>query len=252
MHLGPSSVGRFRYTRVLLTTALLTIIIIIGNPSRLQAQAGISFYSSNTPPTGMGSLQPLIAKWWDFDSNQPSRIHNSWPICLKGDVTIGNRSIVFLGDPASAPVGDVNLNATHQVCQISSSQLLHLIVYSGFCSQSDSPGKSIPQLLACAQDTNKIIKLMKATVDDVDVTSNIIHATSSQPFILSVHSQDNAFAEKLNPTCCGEAMAENYFLLFKHIPVGHHTITAEVIRVPLQANQPVEHDLAKWNINVVR
>jgi len=47
-------------------------------------------------------------------------------------------------------------------------------------------------------------------------------------------------------------MAENYFLLFKHIPIGHHTITAEVIRVPLQANQPVEHDLAKWDINIVR
>ena len=28
-------------------------------------------------------------------------------------------------------------------------------------------------------------------------------------------------------------------------------ITAEVIRVPLQPNQPVEHDLAKWDINVV-
>lgn len=252
MRLGPSFTGRFRYRRVLFITLLLTIIIIIGNPSRLQAQAGISFYSPSTPPTGMGSFQPLIAKWWDFNSNQPSRIHNSWPICLKGDVTVGNRSVVFLGDPASAPAGDVNVNATRQVCQITSSQLLHLIVYSGFCSQGDSPGKSIPQLLTCAQDTNKIIKLMKATVDGVDVTFNIIRETTSQPFILSVHSSDNAFAEKLNPTCCGEAMAEDYFLLFKPLPIGDHQITVEVIRVPLQANQPVEHDIAKWDINVVR
>ena len=46
-------------------------------------------------------------------------------------------------------------------------------------------------------------------------------------------------------------MAENYFLLFKTLPKGHHTITVEVIRVPLQTTQPVEHDLAKWGINVV-
>ena len=46
-------------------------------------------------------------------------------------------------------------------------------------------------------------------------------------------------------------MAEMYDLLFKPLPVGHHTITVEVIRVPLQPSQPVEQDLAKWEINVV-
>jgi hypothetical protein len=46
-------------------------------------------------------------------------------------------------------------------------------------------------------------------------------------------------------------MAENYYLLFKPLPVGDHTIELEVIRQPLQTNQPVEHDVAKWNIKVV-
>jgi len=46
-------------------------------------------------------------------------------------------------------------------------------------------------------------------------------------------------------------MAEMYDLLFKPLPVGHHTITVEVIRVPLQPSQPVEQDLAKWEIKVV-
>ena len=35
------------------------------------------------------------------------------------------------------------------------------------------------------------------------------------------------------------------------LPVGDHTIEVEVIRQPLQANQPVEHDVAKWNVKVV-
>jgi hypothetical protein len=46
-------------------------------------------------------------------------------------------------------------------------------------------------------------------------------------------------------------MAENYYLLFKPLPVGEHTIELEVIRQPLQANQPVEYDVVKWNIKVV-
>jgi hypothetical protein len=68
-------------------------------------------------------------------------------------------------------------------------------------------------------------------------------------WILTIPSSDNAFSEKI--PCCGEAMAENYFLLFKTLPTGHHTITVEVIRVPLGPSQPVEHDLAKWDINIV-
>ena len=228
-------------------TLLLTSIIIIGSPLKLQA--GISFYSSSGPPAGMKSYQSLIAKFWDWRANQPSRIANTWPICLKKDITVDNRPILFLGDPAAAPAGGPNVNATHQACQISSSPLLYLHVYGAYCSQGDSPGKSIPQLLTCAQDENKIIKLMQVKVDGTDVSSNILRETTSQPWILTIPSSDNAFSEKI--PCCGEAMAENYFLLFKTLPTGHHTITAEVIRVPLQANQPVEHDLAKWDINVV-
>ena len=47
------------------------------------------------------------------------------------------------------------------------------------------------------------------------------------------------------------SMAENYYLFFKPLPVGDHTINVEVIRQPLQANQPVEHDVAKWDMKVV-
>jgi hypothetical protein len=46
-------------------------------------------------------------------------------------------------------------------------------------------------------------------------------------------------------------MAESYYLLFKPMPVEDHTIELEFIRVSLEANQPVEHDVAKWDIKVV-
>ena len=236
-------------SRAIFLSLLLTTIVIIGSPLNLQAQADIGFYSPSTTPAGMKSFEPLIAKWWNFRYNQPSRIANTWPICLKADVTVDNRSVVFLGDPASTPAGGANLNATHQACQISSSQLLYLSVYDGECSQGEFPGESIPQLLSCAQDTNKIIRLMQVKVDGIDVSSKIVRETTSQPFILSVHTPDNWASFKL--PCCGQAMAEMYELLFKPLLKGHHTITVEVIRVPLQANQPVEHDLAKWDINVV-
>jgi hypothetical protein len=122
-------------------------------------------------------------------------------------------------------------------------------VYDGECSQGEFPGESIPQLLTCAQDSNKIMKLMQVKVDGTDDSSKILRESTSAPFIWSLRSSDNAFNLKI--PCCGEAMGEDYFLLFKPLPIGNHTITAEVIRVPLQANQPVEHDLAKRDINVV-
>jgi hypothetical protein len=249
MRSGASFRGRSDYRGVISTTLLLTTVIIIGGPLKLQAQAGIGYYSSDTPPTGMKSFEPLIAKRWDFTGNQAAKIANNWPICLKKEMIVDNRSVVFLGDPAFAPAGGANVNATHQACQISSSQLLYLIVYGGECSQGEFPGESIPQLLTCAQDSNKIMKLMQVKVDGTDVSSNILRITTSAPFIWSLRSSDNAFNLKI--PCCGESMGEDYFLLFKPLPIGHHTITVEVIRVPLQANQPVEHDLAKWDINVV-
>ncbi len=146
-------------------------------------------------------------------------------------------------------MGGANVNATHQACQISSSQLLYLSVYEGECSQGEFPGESIPQLLTFAQDSNKVIKLMQVKADGTDVSSNIVRESTSQPYMYTIRSSDNVFGIKL--PCCGQALDESYELLFKPLPIGHHTITVEVIRVPLQANQPVEHDLARWDIKVV-
>jgi hypothetical protein len=55
-----SFIGRIGYGGAIFTTLLLTTIII-GSPLKLQAQ-GIGFYSSNAPPTGIKSFQPLMAK----------------------------------------------------------------------------------------------------------------------------------------------------------------------------------------------
>ena len=92
---------------------------------------------------------------------------------------------------------------------------------------------------------------MTVKLDGNDVSSNIIRQTTSQPFNYIV-PQDNAFALPA-PIAGGNnyAMAENYYLFIKQLPVGDHTIDFHVIRVPLQANQPVEDEVAHWDIKVV-
>jgi hypothetical protein len=111
--------------------------------------------------------------------------------------------------------------------------------------------KNPADLLSCAKQENMVIKLMRVKVDGKDVSSNIVRQTTSQPFKYIIPA-DNAF-EMTAPAAGGNntSMAENYYLLFKPLPAGDHTIEVEVIRQPVQANQPVEHDLAKWNIKVV-
>ena len=172
-------VWRLNNRGAILLALLLTTIIIIVTPLKLHAQSGIGYYSPGALPPGMKSFQTLFAKWWNDRYNQPGRIANTWPICLKKEVTVDNRSVIFLGDPASAPAVGANVNATHQACQISSSPLLYLSVYEGECSQGEFPGYSIPQLLSCAQDSNKVIRLMQVKVDGMDVSSKILRETTS-------------------------------------------------------------------------
>jgi len=235
---------------VIFLTLLITSILIIGNPLKLYAsQPGIDFYSSSSLPAGTKSLEPLIGKWRDFWVDHPVSYHESWPVCLKGDGgTVGNnQSVVFLGDPASAV--EKNVNARNQKCTISAHQLLYLTVYSGVCNDGEYPGKSAADLLKCAQDSNKVMKLMQVKVDGKDVSSNIIRQSTSQPFVFTIPPV-NPYELKEPIVGKHNAMAESYYLFFKSMPVGDHTIELEVIRVPLEPNQPVEHDVAKWDIKV--
>lgn len=230
-------------------TFIIILAVVIASPLQILATPpGISFYSPSSPPSGIKSFEPVIAKWWDWRGNQPAKYANMWPSCFTSNVVIANHSIVFLGDLASAPANGANVNAAHQVCQISPSQLLYLSVYEGECSQGENHLQTPAQLLSCAQDSNKVMKLMQVKVDGTDVSSNIVRESTTQPFLYSIKSSDNAFGIK--PPCCGLAMDESYELFFKPLPVGGHTISVEVIRAPLQPNQPVEHDLANWHINV--
>ena len=95
------------------------------------------------------------------------------------------------------------------------------------------------------------MRLMQVKVDGMDVSSRIIR---NPPHRLSIIScLRNNSADFKAPIVGGHnySMAENYYLFFKSLPIGYHTINLEVIRQPLQANQPVEHDIAKWEIKVV-
>jgi hypothetical protein len=246
---------------IFLTLLMTTILIITSSPSKnlYASSAGIDFYSLNSPPAGVKSLEPLIAKWWNWRVAIPFTTSTNWPECLKGDggVIGNNQSIVFLGDPASAV--EKNVNARNQKCEISSSQLLYLTVYSGECSTGSKPNegeypntKSPADLLKCAQDSNREMKLMQVKVDGQDVSSNIVRQTTSQPFNFIVPSEDNPYGWKA-PIVGGNntSMAEHYYLFFKPLPVGDHTIELQVIRQPLQANLPTEDVAAKWNIKVV-
>ena len=63
--------------------------------------------------------------------------------------------------------------------------------------------------------------------------------------------QDNVYQMKAPLVGKHPTMGESYYLFFKPLPIGHHNIEMEVIRDPLEANAPVEHDVANWDIQVV-
>jgi len=213
--------------------------------------AALAFYSPADPPPGMKSIEPVFGQlYWNGWVDHPPSYLTSWPApCLKWQATIANnQSVVFLGDPASA--SESNTNATRQSCEISANQLLFLSVYDGECDNGQYPNMSSPELLKCAQDSNKVIKLMEVTVDGVPQTSNIVRESTSVPFDFFIPAT-NVYDAKPPQTGTHSAMSESYYLFFKPLEVGNHTIKLEVIRAPLQPGaEAVEHDIAMWNINV--
>jgi len=244
---------------IIFLTLLMTIILIVSSPLKSYAiPSTIDFYSLSSAPGGVKGLEKLMEKWWNWATAIPSKTAANWPTCLKGDggTTGNNQSIVFFGNTAFAV--EKNVNARNQKCEISSNQLLYLTVYPAECSTGSKPHegelpdtKSPAGLLQCAQDANKVIKLMQVKVDGKDVSSNIIRQTTSKPFNYLV-PPENTFDWKA-PIVGGNntSMAENYYLFFKPLPVGDHEIELEVIRQPIQSNQPIEHDVAKWDVKVV-
>lgn len=239
---------------------VLVTIFAVSIPSKSYAASSVDFYSLNSLPPGVKSIEPLIGKWWNWWEDHPTSMANNWPACFKGDGgVIGNgQQLIFTPNPALA--AESNANARNQKCEISSNKVLYLVVYPGECSTifgSNPPAgefpdiKSVDGLLKCAQDVNKVIKKMQVKVDGKDVSSHIIRQITSQPFkfIIKPENADDWKAPIVGGN--NTSMAENYYLLFKPLPVGNHTIELEVIRQPLQANQPVEHDVVKWNIKVV-
>jgi hypothetical protein len=231
----------------LLILSAMTSLIISSNSYSYASQSGIEFYSPNSLPGGL-KFEDILSKWWIYWSAFPPSYLANWPQCVKGEVTIGhNQSLTFLGDLAGA--SQMNLNATHQNCQISHNTKLYLSVYDGECSTAEYPGESAPQLLKCAQGTNQVIKLMKVIVNGRDVSSNITRESSSNLYHVTFNP-GNLFSLKPPEIGTFPAMGESYYLLFHPLPIGSYTIQVEVIRDDIPSGS-VEHDLAHWDIKVV-
>ena len=107
MHTSSLYSIRLDIRKIIFLTLLMTAILVITtSPSKnlYASPSGIDFYSPNSPPAGVKSLEPLIAKWWNWQFAIPSTTQKNWPDCHKGDGGIigNNQSVVFTGDPASA------------------------------------------------------------------------------------------------------------------------------------------------------
>src|SRR5215467_8227203 len=91
----------FNYSRIMLVLILFMPILIIASPAISYAsQSTVDFYSIKSPPAGINSLEALMTRWWNWWEAHPTQIAHNWPVCLKQDEMVGNRSVVFLANPA--------------------------------------------------------------------------------------------------------------------------------------------------------
>jgi hypothetical protein len=72
--------------QIVISLTLLITAVIINSPLESYAtSSGIGFYSPSSPPPGVKSLEPLIAKWWNWRTALPAATATNWPECLKGN-----------------------------------------------------------------------------------------------------------------------------------------------------------------------
>jgi hypothetical protein len=237
---------------------LLFIIIVSvfsirsSNVGAIGTESGVGFYNIKSLPAGMKSIDPLLDNYWNWWAKQSPAYSQNWPSCMIGQAgKLGsNQSIVFFGDPATAV--ETNVNAKNQNCQISSNQAIFFPPYNGLCNTGEERGETPAQLLQCAIGTNKGIKIMNLKIDGNDVSNAIFHTNTSKPFIWDV-PKDNVYAFPASNPNVGRhpAMAEGYYVFIKPLPLGTHKIELEVLRNPQEPNQPIEHPIVKYTVNVV-
>lgn len=240
-------------TQFLLIICTISLMSII--PSNVKAAgnvSGIGFYNTNSLPSGIKSVDPIIENWWNWWARQPSTYSQNWPSCMMGQAEkiAGNQSVVFFGDPAAAV--DTNVNARNQKCQISSDQAIFFPPYNGLCNTGEEGHeKDTPAgLLACAIGTNEGIKLKTLKIDGKDFSNQIFRTRTTSSFIWDV-PRDNIYGFPPSNGNVGRhtSMAEGYYVFIKPLPVGTHIIEVEVIRAP--PPDPVEHPIVKYTVNVV-
>jgi hypothetical protein len=73
------------YTRIIVASLLMITIVLLGNLAKIYASTSVEFYSPNSPPAGVKSLEPLIAKWWNWWNAVPAAAATNWPQCIKAD-----------------------------------------------------------------------------------------------------------------------------------------------------------------------
>ncbi len=60
--------------RIILASILIITIVILSNPAKIYASNSVEFYSPNSPPAGVKSLEPLIGKWWNWWNSVPAAL----------------------------------------------------------------------------------------------------------------------------------------------------------------------------------
>ena len=125
-------------------------------------------------------------------------------------------------------------------------------MYPGECDDGQYTDKTNAELLQCAKDSNREIKLMTAKVDGEDVSSKIVRQSTSKPFMINI-PKVNIYDIQGNQTGTHRTMGVRVISYSsKRLSIGHHNIEAKVIRDPLEINLPIEHDVAKWDIQVTK
>ena len=155
---------------VLVTLSILLFSVTVTVPIAY----AVDVFQKDEMPFGK-PYEDWVQDWWRWNAAIPGDPETTFAGVKENGCLINKEGpVAMLMDPA---IG----GSHHQKCEISSNQLLYLTVYAGECSTGSKPHegefpdtKNPDDLLACAKDSNLVMKLMQVKVDGKDVSSNIV------------------------------------------------------------------------------
>lgn len=198
-------------TLLFLTLGSLAATILV-SPAWSQESADEAIYPLNSKPFGL-TYGDWTTRWWQWTISIPKNVNPGGDTSGKDCALKQNGPVWFLAGTFGGAAG--------RTCTIPAGKAIMIPLINAECDYIAKPNLKTPQqLLSCAKSENEGAAGLDASVDGVKIPGLLAYRVQSPLFNFTYP------ANNLNGVPAGhtQGISDGYWVIFKPLPVGDHTI----------------------------